>query len=308
MVPFIASSPIYWLYIVSALLLSIFIYRLRSAKQDKQTNIIKYLFPKEIYWHPSAIVEYKYYFLASLLDIFVLLPVISSLPNIADIIGNCLREITNVTAPFAIDIPHWYHRVMLSIFIALVGDFAQYCYHYLAHKITFFWEFHKVHHSAEVLTPMTVYRFHPIELCLLLIFYTTMLGIAMGIWAYLFGDRVSQISIYGVNCEIFLFYLTGYNLRHSHIWLKYPYKISHVLMSPAQHQIHHSIDPKHYDKNFGYILSMWDWIFGTLYVPRGYEKIDFGLANYESTLFNNTTNLLIQPLKILWQRYTKKRY
>jgi sterol desaturase/sphingolipid hydroxylase (fatty acid hydroxylase superfamily) len=76
-------------------------------------------------------------------------------------------------------------------------------------------------------------------------------------------------------------------------------------MSPAQHHIHHSVDSKHYDKNFGYILSFWDWIFGTLYIPIGHEKISFGLANGESQMYNTTTNLFLQPFKAVWQGYTK---
>ncbi|MDB9522701.1 sterol desaturase, partial [Dolichospermum circinale CS-1225] len=70
--------------------------------------------------------------------------------------------------------------------------------------------------------------------------------------------------------------------------------------------IHHSVEPKHYDKNFGYILSFWDWIFGTLYVPQSYEKLDFGLLDGESSLFNNPINLLVQPFKSIWQKYDQQ--
>lgn len=306
LVPFISSSEIYWLYILSALLLALIIYKLGLSQQDEQINLRQYLLPKAVYLHPSAIAEYKYYFLSSLLEIFVILPVILSLPNLANIICHYLTEITYLTTPFLITHPQWYHYVILSIFVALAGDFAYYCYHYLAHRSSFFWEFHKVHHSADVLTPMTVYRSHPFDLLLSMSIGTVMLGFATGMWVYLFGNQVSPLSIYGVDWQIFLFYLTGANLRHSHIWLNYPYAVSHVLMSPAQHHIHHSVEPKHYDKNFGYILSFWDWIFGTLYVPRNYEKLSFGLANGESNLFNSVTNMLLQPLRAIGQRISKK--
>ncbi|MDP5016381.1 MAG: sterol desaturase family protein [Dolichospermum sp.] len=306
LVPFISSSEIHWLYILSALLLALVIYKLGLSQQDEQINLRQYLLPKEVYLHPSAIAEYKYYFVSSFLQVFVILPTVLSLPNLTRIISDYLTGITHLTTPFLITNPHWYHYVTLSIFVALVGDFAYYCYHYVAHRNSFFWEFHKVHHSADVLTPMTVYRAHPIDLLLSMIFSTVMFGITTGIWIYLFGNKVSPLSIYGVDCEIFLFYLTGSNLRHSHIWLNYPYKVSHVFMSPAQHHIHHSVEPKHYDKNFGYILSVWDWIFGTLYVPRNYEKLSFGLANGESNLFNSVTNMLLQPLRSIGQRINKK--
>ena len=303
--PFLPSSEIYWLYILGALLIALLLYMLDGKDKTQQQNLLQYLFPKEIYLHPSAITEYKYYFAASLLNILLLIPAISSLPNLADITCDYLTKITHINAPFAIAHPHWYDYGILSVFLALVGDFAYYCYHYLAHRNSFFWEFHKVHHSAEVLTPLTIYRGHPVDLGLSLLINTLMLGFATGIWVYLFGNQVSQILIYGVSCELFLFYLTGSNLRHSHIWLNYPYGISYIVMSPAQHHIHHSIEPKHYDKNFGYILSFWDWVFGTLYIPIGYEKISFGLANGESQMYNSTTNLFVQPFKAVWQSYAQ---
>jgi sterol desaturase/sphingolipid hydroxylase (fatty acid hydroxylase superfamily) len=197
LVPFISSSEIHWLYILSALLLALIIYKLGLSQQDEQINLSQYLFPKEVYLHPSAIAEYKYYFLSSLLEISVILPIILSLPNLANIICDYLTEITHLTTPFLITHPQWYHYVTLSIFVALAGDFAYYCYHYLAHRSSFFWEFHKVHHSADVLTPMTVYRSHPLDLLLSMSVATVMLGFTTGIWIYLFGNQVSLLSIYG---------------------------------------------------------------------------------------------------------------
>jgi len=41
-----------------------------------------------------------------------------------------------------------------------------------------------------------------------------------------------------------------------------------VRISPAQHQVHHSVDAKHHHRNFGSALAIWDWMFGT---RRGIE-------------------------------------
>jgi sterol desaturase/sphingolipid hydroxylase (fatty acid hydroxylase superfamily) len=55
---------------------------------------------------------------------------------------------------------------------------------------------------------------------------------------------------------------------------------SKVLMSPAAHQIHHSTNPKHFDRNFGGAFAFWDWLFGTLYVPvRDREVHEVGLKD-----------------------------
>ena len=107
LVPFISSSQIYWLYIHSALLLALIIYKLGLSQQDEQINLRQYLLPKAVYLHPSAIAEYKYYFLSSLLEIFVILPVIFSLPNLANIICDYLTEITHLTTPFLMVMKSW---------------------------------------------------------------------------------------------------------------------------------------------------------------------------------------------------------
>lgn len=305
-IPFLASSQIYWLYLLSTILLATLLYRLGLANRDKEKSLLEYLLPKELYLHPSSIAQYKYFFLISLFEIFFVVPTTLFLAKFADITCQTLIQITGITTPFLVTIPQLWQQIVFSIFVALLGDFANFFYHFLAHKIPILWEFHKVHHSAEVITPLTVYRIHPFEMFLGAITIVTITNFGAGIWIYLFGNGMKELLIYGVSFEIFIFYLAGYNLRHSHIWLAYPQWISHIFISPAQHQIHHSVDPKHYDKNFGYIFAFWDWMFGSLYVPSNYEKLSFGLSDGESNLFNSVTNMFLQPLKAIGQGISKK--
>ena len=110
--------------------------------------------------------------------------------------------------------------------------------------------------------------------------------------------------IFGINAGLLIFYVAGYNLRHSHIWLSYSPALSHLLISPAQHQIHHSLNPKHYDKNFGFIFAFWDWSAKTLYVPREREELSFGLSGGEHREFDGLIALYLRPvLRLLtWHR------
>ena len=55
--------------------------------------------------------------------------------------------------------------------------------------------------------------------------------------------------------------------------------LEHILISPAQHQVHHSVATKHHDKNYGSIFAIWDWMFGTLYVPKTVETLTFGVSD-----------------------------
>ncbi|MFN6512992.1 MAG: sterol desaturase family protein [Nostoc sp. CreGUA01] len=303
--PFLASSQIYWLYVLSTILLATILYILGLPNRDKEKNLLEYLLPKEVYLHPSSITQYKYFFLISLFEIFLVVPIALFLVKITDITCQILIQITGITTPFFITSPQLWQQIVFSIFVALLGDFANFFYHSLAHRIPLLWEFHKVHHSAEVITPLTVYRIHPFEMFFGTIMIVTITNFGAGIWIYLFGNGMKELLIYGVSFEIFIFYLAGYNLRHSHIWLAYPQWISHIFISPAQHQIHHSVDPKHYDKNFGYIFAFWDLMFSTLYVPSNYEKLSFGLPDGESNLFNSVTNIFLQPLRAIRQKISK---
>ena len=46
--------------------------------------------------------------------------------------------------------------------------------------------------------------------------------------------------------------------------------LRYVMVTPQSHRIHHSRDPRHFEKNFGGILSIWDHLFGTQY--RVYDE------------------------------------
>jgi sterol desaturase/sphingolipid hydroxylase (fatty acid hydroxylase superfamily) len=37
-----------------------------------------------------------------------------------------------------------------------------------------------------------------------------------------------------------------------------------VIVTPDMHRIHHSVDPRQYNGNYGQVLPWWDWMFGTL--------------------------------------------
>jgi hypothetical protein len=102
--------------------------------------------------------------------------------------------------------------------------------------------------------------------------------------------------VLGLNALVFAYYLAGYNLRHSSVWLSYGRAMEQVLISPAQHQIHHSSDPRHADRNFGFIFACWDGLFGTLYVPQGRETLTFGITGGEAREFDSIRRLYFLPL------------
>ncbi len=95
-------------------------------------------------------------------------------------------------------------------------------------------------HSATTLTPVTVYRVHPLEGVLYALRCTFAQGPVIPVFYFFFGSAVSLYTVVGVNILVFAFHVTGSNLRHSHISIRYWPWLEHVLISPAQHQAHHS--------------------------------------------------------------------
>lgn len=161
--------------------------------------------------------------------------------------------------------------------LTLATDFGLFLAHWLQHRIPALWRFHAVHHSAESLTPFTAYRQHPIDYIGNSICIGLMTGLAFTLIHLLTGQPAKMLHIEGSTIPFLIFYWLGYHLRHSDVWIDYGARWSRIFISPAQHQIHHSLDVCHRDKNMGYMFAFWDQLFGTLYIPKTREKIDYGL-------------------------------
>lgn len=173
----------------------------------------------------------------------------------------------------------WSDAVVIALFTLcyfLMDDFSRFFVHWCLHKVPFLWAFHQVHHSAKVLTPFTVFRTHPIEGFLFLLRSLFVQGGVISLFLVLFPHQVSLLQVFGVLITTFLFNLLGANLRHSNVAISYGKRIEKWLISPAQHQIHHSNTEQHYDRNFGVILAIWDRCFATLHFGHDDQKLNYG--------------------------------
>jgi len=295
--PFISSQRIYILYLGSALLLAFLVYL--ASRSWKWAGLIQgffaYCFPKAVYAHRSAFVDYKYFLINRATFGIFFGPLVLNSVLVSGLMLGGLRLLTGrgdlglPSGPVA--------ALVFTGLLVLVVDLGIFVAHYLQHKVPLLWEFHKVHHSAEVMTPITVYRMHPVDDLLSGSVTGALAGAVHGIFTFLYPDGIGQITVLQLDLFTFVFYVMGYNLRHSHIWLSYPKALSHLFVSPAQHQIHHSNQPRHFDKNLGFIFAFWDHFAGTLYVPEGKEEITFGLQGDEQKAFDSVWNLYVLPFK-----------
>ena len=278
------NKRIFWLYLISSIILAILYFYFSK----KNTRVIM---SSKLWLHPSAKLDYYYFFISYFINIFLLVPFIISAKTIAFSVNKFLYAQFDY---FENEFFSYGEIVFLyTITLFLVSDFTRYWLHRFLHTIPFLWEFHKVHHSAKVLTPITFYRVHPIENFLFGLRYSLSVGFVTGIFVYFFGAMIDIYAVVGVNVFLFVFSVFGANLRHSHVPFSYPRILEKWLMSPKQHQIHHS--RKHFDKNYGGFISIWDKMFGTLKLSNEVLVMKFGLRKNQMNDYSSLKSLIFRP-------------
>ena len=278
------NKRLFWIYIISSIVLAIVYFYIGK----KNTRVIM---SSKLWLHPSAKLDYYYFFLSYFINIFLLVPFIVSAKTIAfstnkflflhfDYFDNTIFSYSQIV-------------LLYTITLFLVSDFTRYWLHRFLHTIPILWEFHKVHHSAKVLTPITFYRVHPVENFLFGLRYSLSIGFVTGIFIYFFGAMIDIYTVVGVNVFLFVFSIFGANLRHSHVPFSYFAFIEKWLMSPKQHQIHHS--RKHFDKNYGGFVSIWDRMFGSLQLSNEVPILKFGLRKNQMGDYTSLKSLIFRP-------------
>jgi len=126
--------------------------------------------------------------------------------------------------------------------------------------------------------PITLLRYHPLDDLIYSVLRHVGSRIAAGVFLFMYPSIEGAATILSTNVIVFAFNLLGSNLRHSHIWLSYGPILSRILISTAMHHIHHSEAQKHWEKNCEAIFSIWDWMFGSIYIPKEREEIKFGIG------------------------------
>lgn len=289
------ESGMAWPYLIASLLIAYGLFVLsRRRRTDTFQSFYKFLFPSHVYQHPSAVLDYKFYAVSLVLDALVIGPIILGIAvvgyKMTMAFSTWLLWLPPATMPQS-------YLIGAVFGLFLLSDFMFYVSHYLFHKIPMLWAFHVVHHSAEVLTPITARRFHPMEILVGAVMQAPVAGATSFLYQALSAHDRQITLIFGVSIFVFVFALSGRHLRHSHIWLSYGPVVSWLLISPAQHQIHHSVDPRHRDKNFGERFALWDALFGTLYVPAKREILQVGLPDADYREFVAVRQLYLAPFR-----------
>ena len=250
--------------------------RIKRHGEFRFMSTVRSIFATRLLTHPSTRVDILFFFLNS----FVFGGLIAFVTVSGDVVASSVfRGLTkfmgNLQSSTKSD---WVLRAGLTIAIFLGYEVGYYLDHYLKHRVPALWEVHKTHHAAEVLTPLTLFRMHPIDSFVFVNIVAVSTGIFYGVFKYAAGKSVDIYAVDGANIITVLFLFTIYHLQHTQIWIPFTGVFGRIIMSPAHHQIHHSIDEAHYNHNFGNCLAILDWIFGTLMMPeKEPQRLRFGI-------------------------------
>jgi len=280
----------YYFYLLTSLVLAFYVYY-RSKRKD---SFLNYILNKKVWLSKSAFVDYYFIFFNSFFKLLLIAPFLLFGLKLAFKTNDFLLSQFGY-ASFTLTTTET--LILYTISLSILNDFTTYVIHWLFHKIPFLWEFHKIHHSATSMNPFTQYRLHPIELLINNIKGILVFGLTTGIFDYLSEHQISKWTYLGVNVFSMLFYSWGANLRHSHVRLKFFNFLEYLFISPVQHQVHHSDNPEHFDKNLGSRLAIWDWMFGTLIRSKQIRKLHFGLGKEDNKNYTSFWKNLLMPFK-----------
>ncbi len=289
------SKRIYILYVFTSILLAFYVFK----RSKIEGSFWAYIVPKKIWFSSSAKVDYLLLFFNAFIKILFIAPFL--------IVGLRLafytNEYLNVTFGYSdFNFSTTTIVVFYTLTLTLLGDLSSYLLHLAQHKIPFLWEFHKVHHSATSLNPLTQYRIHPLELIINNFRFLIVFGLVAGLFDYLSDESLTKLTFLGVNVFSFIFLSFGANLRHSHIKLTYFSFLESIVISPYQHQIHHSDNPKFFDKNLGSKLAIWDWFFGTLVKSEEINEVSCGLGLGQDKEYVSFWNNLHKPFTNIFKK------
>ncbi len=142
--------------------------------------------------------------------------------------------------------------VLQAVLCILTADLTQYWVHRAFHQIPFLWRFHAVHHSTEVMDWLAGSRLHFAD--------AVVTRSLTYIPLFLLGFSEKAIAVYVVVVVIQATFI------HANVRWQFPF-LQRWVATPCFHHWHHAAEKQAVDKNFAVHSPIWDWLFGTYYMP-----------------------------------------
>lgn len=145
-------------------------------------------------------------------------------------------------APFRIPATWWSFLICL-----VVLDFCRYWAHRIAHEQRFWWSTHVVHHSSEHYNLSVSFRLSWTQ-NLKIVFFLPVILLGFDPLIFFIAHQIEVLYQFWIHTEL---------IR------KLPRPIEYFFTTPSHHRVHHSVNEKYIDKNYGSTFIIWDRMFGT---------------------------------------------
>jgi sterol desaturase/sphingolipid hydroxylase (fatty acid hydroxylase superfamily) len=178
-------------------------------------------------------------------------------------------------------LPGW-----LTVLLAVIAlDFVIYLQHVLFHAVPLLWHLHMVHHADLDFDVTTGVRFHTIEILI-------SLGIKLAA-VVLLGAPALAVLLFEVLLNATAMFSHGNVVLPG--WLDRVLRL--VLVTPEMHRVHHSVDPRETNSNFGFNLPWWDYLLGTYrsQPAAGHEGMSIGLSQFRGEQVDRLPWMLALP-------------
>lgn len=180
------------------------------------------------------------------------------------------------------DVPLW----VATVVSMLVLDLAIYLQHVMFHAVPGLWRLHRMHHADLDFDATTGLRFHPVEILI-------SMGIKLAVVAAL-GPPAIAVLLF----EVILNATALFN--HANIDLPRPLDrvLRLILVTPDMHRVHHSVDARETNSNYGFNLPWWDRLLGTYIAQpaKGHEAMEIGIEQFRTRRDLWLDRMVIQPL------------
>jgi sterol desaturase/sphingolipid hydroxylase (fatty acid hydroxylase superfamily) len=180
-------------------------------------------------------------------------------------------------------LPAW-SEVVIAV---VVLDLVIYLQHVLFHSVPVLWRLHRMHHADLEIDVTTGVRFHPVEIVISMVLK---IGVVTALGAPALGVLAFEVILNATS-------------MFSHSNVRLPEGIDRglrwIVVTPDMHRVHHSIERRETDSNFGFNLPWWDRLFGT-YRPEpeaGHEGMTLGIPQFRDARDLRLDRMLLQPLR-----------
>jgi sterol desaturase/sphingolipid hydroxylase (fatty acid hydroxylase superfamily) len=169
----------------------------------------------------------------------------------------------------------------------VVLDLAIYAQHVLFHFVPPLWRLHRMHHADLEFDVTTGVRFHPGEILLSMLIK---LAVITALGAHPLGVLLFEVLLNATSM-----------FNHGNVRLpkRLDGRLRWLVVTPEMHRVHHSIERRETDSNFGFNLPWWDHLFGTYRAQpaAGHERMLIGIPEFRRTEDLRLDRMLLQPFR-----------